>query len=102
MQILAASGIIISMITTREIRPRLYEGGLDHLFTKLIVNSYKEEHQNILNDAATTLQISLPQDTLMNNVLPFLDLPSYTFEDHDESEEEEEDDSEEEEMEVNL
>ncbi len=66
------------------------------------INRYKEEHQNILNDAATTLQLALPQDTLMNNVLPFLDLPSYTFEDHDESEEGEEDDSEEEEMEVNL
>mmetsp|Transcript_17088 Transcript_17088/g.25371 ORF Transcript_17088/g.25371 Transcript_17088/m.25371 type:complete len:86 (+) Transcript_17088:1372-1629(+) len=37
------------------------------------------------------LQLALPRDILMKNVLPFLELPSYTFElvDH----EEEEDDS---------
>ena len=41
---------------------------------------YKAQHQSLLNEAATTLQRALPQDIMMNNVLPFLELPSYTFE----------------------
>ncbi|KAK1733346.1 hypothetical protein QTG54_015905 [Skeletonema marinoi] len=44
------------------------------------------QHQSFLNEAATTLQHTLPQDIMVNNVLPFLELPSYTFEvgDHEE------------------
>ncbi len=41
---------------------------------------YQEEHQRILNEAATTLQFTLPQDIAMDKVLPFLALPSHTFE----------------------
>eukprot|EP00985_Skeletonema_marinoi_P014749 scaffold7522_cov202-Skeletonema_marinoi.AAC.4 len=42
---------------------------------------YKAEHQHYLDEeVATTLQLVLPQDIVMNNVLPFLELPSYTFE----------------------
>eukprot|EP00985_Skeletonema_marinoi_P029223 scaffold27218_cov227-Skeletonema_marinoi.AAC.3 len=41
---------------------------------------YKAEHQRYLNEAATTLQHTLPQDIMVNNVLPFLEMPSYTFE----------------------
>jgi len=41
---------------------------------------YKAEHQRILDEAATTLQQSLPRDIVMNSVLPFLDLPLHTFE----------------------
>ncbi|KAK1737824.1 hypothetical protein QTG54_011596, partial [Skeletonema marinoi] len=42
---------------------------------------YKAEHQRLLNEqVATTLELALSQDIVMNNVLPFLELPSYTFE----------------------
>eukprot|EP00984_Skeletonema_dohrnii_P011828 scaffold4743_cov102-Skeletonema_dohrnii-CCMP3373.AAC.4 len=41
---------------------------------------YKAQHQRVLEEAATTLQVALPQDIVIKNVLPFLELPSYTFE----------------------
>ena len=41
---------------------------------------YQQEHQHILDKAATTLQYTFPQDIVMNNVLPFLELPSLMFE----------------------
>mmetsp|Transcript_4636 Transcript_4636/g.5898 ORF Transcript_4636/g.5898 Transcript_4636/m.5898 type:complete len:133 (-) Transcript_4636:358-756(-) len=42
---------------------------------------YQAEQQRLLDEeVATTLQLALPQDIVMNNVLPFLELPSYTFE----------------------
>eukprot|EP00985_Skeletonema_marinoi_P020305 scaffold12022_cov143-Skeletonema_marinoi.AAC.3 len=41
---------------------------------------YKAQHQHYLNEAATTLQLALPNDIVCKNVLPFLELPSYTFE----------------------
>ena len=44
---------------------------------------YKAEHRSILNEAAATLQFALPHDIVMNNILPFLKLPSYTFEGED-------------------
>ena len=50
---------------------------------------YQVEHQRLLNEAANTLQLVLPQDFMMNSVLPFLALPSHTFEvgeDEDEDE----------------
>ncbi len=40
---------------------------------------YKSEHRRCLNVAAATLQPALPNDILFKNVLPFLELPSYTF-----------------------
>jgi len=61
---------------------------------------YKAQHQHVLEEAAATLKLTLPQDIVIKNVLPFLELPSFTFEvgDHedeeDDSEEEEEDDDE--------
>jgi hypothetical protein len=39
---------------------------------------YQVQHQHVLNEATTTLQLVLPHDIAMNNVLPFLMLPSYT------------------------
>jgi len=51
---------------------------------------YKAQHHSLLNEAATTLQHALPQDIMMNNVLPFLELPSFTFEGGGYEEEEEE------------
>eukprot|EP00984_Skeletonema_dohrnii_P012494 scaffold5077_cov162-Skeletonema_dohrnii-CCMP3373.AAC.3 len=42
---------------------------------------YQAEHQRLLDEeVATTLQLALPRDIVMNNVLPFVYLPSYTFE----------------------
>ena len=51
---------------------------LQSILRKII--HYKAEHRRILNEAATTLQPSLPNDIVLKNVLPFLKMPSYTFE----------------------
>ncbi|KAK1734287.1 leucine-rich repeat domain-containing protein [Skeletonema marinoi] len=58
---------------------------------------YKAQHFSVLEEAAARLKLALPQDIVIKNVIPFLELPSFTFEvgDH----EDEEDDSEEEEEE---
>ncbi len=40
---------------------------------------YKAEHRRYVNEAADRLQLVLPQDIVRNNVLPFLELPSHTF-----------------------
>ena len=44
---------------------------------------YKAEHQRVLNEAAATLQLAFPHDILMNNVLPFLELPALTSNSND-------------------
>eukprot|EP00985_Skeletonema_marinoi_P028385 scaffold24737_cov80-Skeletonema_marinoi.AAC.4 len=44
---------------------------------------YKAQHHSLLNEAATILQHALPNDIVNTNVLPFLELPSYTFEGED-------------------
>lgn len=36
---------------------------------------YKAEHQRVLDEAASTLELALPRDILMNTVLSFLELP---------------------------
>ena len=42
---------------------------------------YQDEHRRLLNEAATTLQlVFLSNNDVTNEVLPFLQLPSYTFE----------------------
>ena len=41
---------------------------------------YQVEHRCILEDVAATLQLALPRDIVVNNVLPFLKLPAHTFE----------------------
>ena len=41
---------------------------------------YKGEHQHTLSVAAETLQTALTNDIVFKNVLPFVELPSYTFE----------------------
>eukprot|EP00985_Skeletonema_marinoi_P004567 scaffold1980_cov86-Skeletonema_marinoi.AAC.3 len=43
----------------------------------------KAKHRSYLNEAATTLQLALPNDIVNMNVLPYLELPSYTFEGED-------------------
>jgi len=44
---------------------------------------YKAQHRRYLNKAATTLQLDLPNDIVNKNILPFLELPSFTFEGED-------------------
>ncbi len=54
---------------------------------------YQAEHQRVVNEVSLTLHHALPHDIMMNNVLPFLELPPYTFEvgdDEEESDNEEE------------
>ena len=41
---------------------------------------YKAEHNRILNEAAATLQPALPNDIVLKNIFPFIELPSFTFE----------------------
>ena len=43
------------------------------------ISHYQVDHQRLLNEAAMTLRLALPNEIVMNNVLPFLQLPSYTF-----------------------
>ena len=43
------------------------------------IKHYKAEHQRTLSVAAATLQTALPSDIVFKNVLPFVELPSYTF-----------------------
>ena len=44
---------------------------------------YKAEHCRYVNEAAATLQPVLPHDILFKSVLPFLELPSHTFDGED-------------------
>ena len=45
-----------------------------------MITHYQAEHQRLLNEATTTLELVLPNnDIVMNNVLSFLHLPPYTF-----------------------
>ena len=55
---------------------------------------YQTEHRHLLNEAATALEHVLPNnDIVMNNVIPFHQLPSYRFEvEHEEDGEEEDSD----------
>ena len=57
---------------------------------------YQAEHRRLLEgDVATTLELVLPNnDIVTNNVLPFLELPSYTFEVVDDEDEEGDSDDE--------
>ena len=41
---------------------------------------YKIQHSRLLNEAATALELAIPKDIVIKNVLPFLELPSYAFE----------------------
>ena len=42
-------------------------------------NNYKAEHRRYLNEATAALQPALPNDIVLKNVMPFVELPSYTF-----------------------
>ena len=45
------------------------------------VMHYQKEHQLIVGEAGLTLKSALPQEIVMNHVLPFLELPSHTKDD---------------------
>jgi uncharacterized protein YidB (DUF937 family) len=66
----------------------LDEGGKGRVVKRWIrsvlckIVDYKQRHCNMLTEATTTLVEELallPQDIVINNVLPFLKLPSFTF-----------------------
>jgi len=59
-------------------KARTIRSWIRSLLGKII--EYKAHHQRIMDEAATTLQLALSQDVLANHVLPFLELPSHTFE----------------------
>eukprot|EP00985_Skeletonema_marinoi_P012497 scaffold6045_cov77-Skeletonema_marinoi.AAC.1 len=40
---------------------------------------FKAQHRRLLDEAATTLQHAFPKDVVLNSILPFLKLPSYTL-----------------------
>ncbi len=73
-------------------KARVIRGWITSVLEK--INYYKAEHERILDqEVATTLELFLQAEIVMNNVLPFLALPLHTYE----VEEEEEDESDEEE-----
>ena len=65
---------------------------------RLKIFCYKKQHIRVLKKATITIEEVFPRDIVMNNVVPFLELPSHTFEGEDDdssfeaSEEEDEDD----------
>ena len=61
---------------------RVVQEWMENVLRKVIY--YKAEHNRSLKVAATALQPSLPNDIVMKNVIPFLDLPSHMFEWEDE------------------
>ena len=53
---------------------------------------YQAEHRRLLDDAATALVLVSPNnDIVTNNVLPFLEIPAYTFEVGDDDDEDDSD-----------
>ncbi len=44
---------------------------------------YQAEHQRLLDEAAAALDLNLPVEIVMNNVITFLELPRHTFGDND-------------------
>ncbi len=68
---------------------RAIRSSIKSLLRKII--HYQAEHHRVVNEAGSTLHHALPHDIVANNVLPFLMLPSYTFEvedDEDDSDDE--------------
>ena len=58
-------------------------------------NRFQAEHQRYVTEAGSTLlHHALPHDNVMNNVLPFLKLPSHTFEVEDNEEDDSDDEDE--------
>ena len=45
---------------------------------------YKSRHRRLLKEAESRLQLALPHDIVMNNIVPFLKLPQHTFDGEEE------------------
>ena len=43
------------------------------------IRRYRAQHHHLLNKAATALQFAAPNDIVVDNVIPFLELPPHTF-----------------------
>ncbi len=67
-------------------KTRVIRGWIRSVLRKII--HYQAKHQRFVNEASLTLHHALPHDIVMNNVLPFLELSSYTFEVEDDEDEE--------------
>ena len=73
-------------------KARAMRTGIESVLRKII--HYKVEHHSMMDEAAATIQLVLPQDIVRNNVLSFLELPSHTFDGEDDEEEDSDDDEE--------
>jgi len=59
-------------------KAQVIRGWLRSVRDKMI--HYIAEHQRVLDVAAATLELILPRDLVMKNILSFLELPSYMLE----------------------
>ena len=59
-------------------KARAMRTGIESVLRKII--HYKVEHHSMMDEAAATIQLVLPQDIVRNNVLSFLELPPHWFE----------------------
>ena len=57
------------------LKARAIERWIKSLLGKLL--HYKAEHQRLLGETETTLQLALPQEIVRNNIIPFLELPPH-------------------------
>ena len=60
------------------VKTQALRSGIRSVLSKYI--HYRAEHRRYLYEAAAILQPALPNDILFENILPFLELPSHTFE----------------------
>ena len=58
-------------------KSRTISGWISRLPRKII--HYKAQHTHVMIEAASTLQHTLSHDIVVNNVISFLDLPTYKF-----------------------
>ena len=74
-------------------KARVIRRWIRSLLRKII--HYQAVHQRFVDEAGSTLHHALPHEIVANNVLPFLMLPSYTFEVEEQWDEEDESDEDE-------
>ena len=53
--------------------------------TLMKIIDYKAQHRHLMNEATTVLQLAAPNDFVVENVIPFLELPVHTFDGEDSS-----------------
>ena len=80
----------IDQILPNECAGSIHDGGKALVIRRWITNVlrkiiyYKVEHRRLLNEAVSRLQLALPHDIVMNNVVPFLTLPHHKFDGEEE------------------